>query len=90
MQINQSQIIFSVAIMAFIFNPGKNIIVFVIGLEQLLLATAILSLTLSYQFDDLLGANLTQLIQPIAGAESAVCLAYLVAYTPIRGTIIVR
>ncbi|KAI8903066.1 NADH dehydrogenase subunit 4L [Powellomyces hirtus] len=42
---------------------------------------------LSYNFDDLVGSNLTLLILPLAGAESAVALALLVAFYPLRGSI---
>lgn len=59
----------------------------VISLELLLLSVGILLVNLSFHLDDLVGANLTLLILPLAGAESAVALALLVAYYPLRGSV---
>jgi NADH:ubiquinone oxidoreductase subunit K len=39
----------------------------------------------SFILDDLIGASLSLLILPLAGAESAMALAVLVAYAPLRG-----
>jgi NADH:ubiquinone oxidoreductase subunit K len=60
----------------------------VIALELLLLSVGLLLVTLSYNLDDLVGSNLTLLILPLAGAESAVALALLVAFYPLRGSIL--
>ena len=38
--------------------------------------------------DDMIGSNLTLLILPLAGAESAVALALLVAFYPLRGSVL--
>jgi len=43
---------------------------------------------LSFHLDDLLGSTITLYILPLAGAESAVALALLVAFYPLRGTIL--
>jgi NADH:ubiquinone oxidoreductase subunit K len=59
----------------------------VISLELLLLSVGLLLVNLSYNLDDLVGSNLTLLILPLAGAESAVALALLVAFYPLRGSI---
>ena len=45
--------IFSIGLILFVWNPSKNLIVFAIGLELLLLATAFLSAYYSYILDDL-------------------------------------
>ena len=66
---------------------GTNLIMVVISLELLLLSSSILLVNLSFSMDDLVGSNLTLLILPLAGAESAVALAYLVAYYPLRGSL---
>jgi NADH:ubiquinone oxidoreductase subunit K len=60
----------------------------VISLELLLLSVGLLLVNLSYNLDDLVGSNLTLLILPLAGAESAVALAFLVAFYPLRGSIL--
>jgi len=43
---------------------------------------------LSFHLDDLTGSTMTLYILPLAGAESAVALALLVAFYPLRGTIL--
>lgn len=60
----------------------------IISLELLLLSVGLLLVNLSYNLDDLVGSNLTLLILPLAGAESAVALALLVAFYPLRGSIL--
>lgn len=72
--------IFSIGLILFVWNPSKNLIVFAIGLELLLLATAFLSAYYSYILDDLQGTTIALLILPLAGAESAVLLSYLITY----------
>lgn len=62
----------------------------VISLELLLLSVGLLLVNLSYNLDDLVGSNLTLLILPLAGAESAVALALLVAFYPLRGSILLN
>jgi NADH:ubiquinone oxidoreductase subunit K len=62
----------------------------IISLELLLLSISILLVNLSYNLDDLIGSHLTLLILPLAGAESAVALALLVVFYPIRGTILLK
>ena len=66
---------------------GTNLIMLVISLELLLLSVSILLVNLSFSIDDLVGSNLTLLILPLAGAESAVALAFMVAYYPLRGSL---
>src|SRR5689334_18898846 len=62
-----------------------NLSMLVISLELLLLSVGVLLVNITSNLDDLVGANLTLLILPLAGAESAVALALLVAFYPLRG-----
>lgn len=59
----------------------------IISLELILLALGLLFLHFSFIIDDLIGANLALFILPLAGAESALALALLVAYYPLRGSL---
>ena len=56
----------------------------VISLELILLAVGILFVHYSFLLDDLIGASFSMLILPLAGAESAIALAILVAYYPLK------
>jgi NADH-ubiquinone oxidoreductase chain 4L len=69
------------------FCNNKNLVMVIISLELILLALGILFLHLSFILDDLIGANLSLFILPLAGAESALALAFLVAYYPLRGSL---
>nr|QCQ69087.1 NADH dehydrogenase subunit 4L [Synchytrium taraxaci] len=79
--------LFITAILASIFNGGKNFIMMIISLELILLSIGILLLHLSFNMDDLVGSTLTLYILPLAGAESALGLGILIAYYPYRGSI---
>lgn len=79
-----------IGILAMIFNGGKNLIMIVISQELILLAIGLLLIHFSFNFDDLLGVTITLYLLPLAGAESAVALAQLVAYYPLRGTIVLK
>nr|YP_009640135.1 NADH dehydrogenase subunit 4L [Synchytrium endobioticum]QCQ68434.1 NADH dehydrogenase subunit 4L [Synchytrium endobioticum]QCQ68453.1 NADH dehydrogenase subunit 4L [Synchytrium endobioticum]QCQ68472.1 NADH dehydrogenase subunit 4L [Synchytrium endobioticum]QCQ68491.1 NADH dehydrogenase subunit 4L [Synchytrium endobioticum]QCQ68510.1 NADH dehydrogenase subunit 4L [Synchytrium endobioticum] len=79
--------LFITAILAYIFNGGKNLIMVLISLELILLSIGILLLHLSFNMDDLIGSTLTLYILPLAGCESALGLALLIAYYPSRGSI---
>jgi len=72
-----------IGLIAFLFH--HNLIMLVISLELLLLSVGVLLVNITSNLDDLVGANLTLLILPLAGAESAVALALLVAFYPLRG-----
>ncbi|KAJ3297501.1 NADH dehydrogenase subunit 4L [Rhizoclosmatium globosum] len=88
--INLAFILVTVAILAFIFNRGKDLITLVIALELILLSIGILLVSLSFHLDDLVGSTLTLYLLPLAGAESAIALALLVSYYPIRGTLVLK
>ena len=53
-----------------------------------LLPVGMVLVNLSFHLDDLVGSTITLYILPLAGAESAVALAVLVAFYPLRGTIL--
>ena len=85
---NVAMVLFIVGLACLIVST--NLLTYVISLELILLSMAVYSLMWSYLFDDLLGANLALIILPIAGAESAVSLAYLIAFAPVRGSIFLK
>lgn len=88
--INIALTLYQIGIIAYLLNGGQNQIMLVISLELLLLSVGILLVNISYNLDDQVGSNITLLILPLAGAESAVALALLVAYYPIRGSVSLR
>jgi NADH-ubiquinone oxidoreductase chain 4L len=63
----------------FVFNR-KNIILMLISIEIMLLAITYLVLVSSLNMDDILGQTISIYIIVIAGAESAIGLAILVAF----------
>ncbi len=69
------------------FCNNDNLIMIVISLELILLSIGILFVHFSFLFDDLIGGTISLLLVPLAGAESAIALAYLVAYYPLRGSL---
>lgn len=77
--------IITIGLQGFIGN-NENQVMLVISLEQILLSIGILFVHFSFILDDIIGANITLLLLPLAGAESAIAQAILVAYYPIRGT----
>ena len=80
-------ILFFIAIFAFLFNGGNNLLMLIIALEIILFAIGLLLVQLSFQIDDLIGATFTLYLLPLAGAESAIALALFIAFYPIRGSI---
>jgi len=50
----------------------------------MLLSIGLLLVNLSFYLDDLMGATLALYLLPLAGAESAIALALLVAFYPTR------
>lgn len=69
------------------FLQFDNLVKLVISLELILLSIGLFFLSISFLIDDLIGANITLFLLPLAGAESAIALAILVAYLPLRGTL---
>ena len=62
----------------------------IISQELILLSIGLQLVNLSFNFDDLVGSNLTLYLLPLAGAESSIALALMVAFYPLRGTLIIR
>jgi len=67
-----------------------HLLTLAIALETLLLSLALLAVGCGTVLDDVVGPLLALLILPLAGAESAVMLAHLIALAPLRGTILLR
>ena len=83
---NLSLILFLIGILGFVLNK-KNIILMLISIEIMLLAATFLILITSLGFDDILGQTYSIYIISVAGAESAIGLAILVAFYRLRGSI---
>ena len=82
-------ILFIIRILGFVLNR-KNIILMLISIEIMLLAITFLILVSSLSFDDILGQTYAIYIIAIAGAESAIGLAILVAFYRLRGSIAIE
>jgi NADH-ubiquinone oxidoreductase chain 4L len=83
---NLSLILFLIGILGFVLNR-KNIILMLISIEIMLLSITFLILINSFIFDDILGQVFAIYIISVAGAESAIGLAILVAFYRLRGSI---
>lgn len=82
-------ILFLIGILGFVLNR-RNIILMLISIEIMLLAITFLILTSSIAFDDIIGQVYAIYIIAIAGAESAIGLAILVAYYRLRGSVAIE
>jgi len=82
-------ILFLIGILGFVLNR-RNIILMLISIEIMLLAITFLILISSVGLDDILGQVYAIYIIAIAGAESAIGLAILVAYYRLRGNITIE
>lgn len=78
--------IFFIGILGFILNR-KNIILILISIELILLAVTIFILITSQILDDIMGQTFGIYIIAVAGAESALGLALLVAFNRTNGSI---
>jgi NADH-ubiquinone oxidoreductase chain 4L len=72
-------VLFLIGILGFVFNR-KNIILMLISIEIMLLSITFLILVSSINLDDIIGQTYAVYIIVIAGAESAIGLAILVAF----------
>nr|YP_010715993.1 NADH dehydrogenase subunit 4L [Paraisaria gracilioides]WDE74391.1 NADH dehydrogenase subunit 4L [Paraisaria gracilioides] len=72
-------VLFLIGILGFVFNR-KNIILMLISIEIMLLSITFLVLVSSINLDDIIGQTYAIYIIVIAGAESAIGLAILVAF----------
>ena len=86
---NLPLILFLIGILGFVLNR-KNIILMLISIEIMLLAITLLILLSSLSFDDILGQTYAVFIISVAGAESAIGLAILVAFYRLRGSIAIQ
>jgi len=84
---NISLILFLIGVLGFVLNR-KNIILMLISIEIMLLAITFLILVSSFSFDDILGQTYAIYIISIAGAESAIGLAILVAFYRLNSSLI--
>lgn len=89
MLMNITMILFLIGILGFILNR-KNIILMLISIEIMLLCITFLILVSSLGFDDILGQVYAVYIICIAGAESAIGLAILVAFYRLRGSVAIE
>ncbi len=74
-------------------NPlgyGHNLIILIISLELFQLSIGVLLAHFSFILDDMIGSLLTLYLLPLAGCESAIAQAILIAYYPSRGTLIIK
>jgi NADH-ubiquinone oxidoreductase chain 4L len=86
---NLSLLLYITGVLGFVLNR-KNILLMLISIEIMLLAITFLILVNSLSFDDILGQVFAIYIISIAGAESAVGLAILVAFYRLRGSIAIE
>jgi NADH-ubiquinone oxidoreductase chain 4L len=86
---NITLILFLIGILGFVLNR-KNIILMLISIEIMLLSITFLILINSLNIDDILGQLYAIYIIVIAGAESAIGLAILVAFYRLRGSITIE
>jgi len=76
-------ILFTIGTLGFIFNR-KNLILMIISIEIILLAVSLLTLLFSWEFNDILAEVYSLYIIAVAGAESAIGLAIIIAYFKLR------
>ena len=80
---NLALILFVLGAVGFIFNRN-NLILMIISIEIILLAVSVMALIFSWQFNDILAEVFALYIIAVAGAESAIGLAIMIAYFKIR------
>ena len=85
---NLALTIFIIGILGFILNR-KNIILLLITIEMILLSITFLIISDSFIYDDLLCQVFALYIISIAGAESAIGLAILVAYYKLHKNLLI-
>lgn len=76
-------ILFGLGAIGFVFNRN-NLILMIVSIEIILLAVSIMILFFSWQFNDVLAEVFGLYIIAVAGAESAIGLAIMIAYFKIR------
>src|SRR5690606_38200789 len=88
-KMNISLLLLLIGILGFVLYR-KNIILMFISIEIILLSITLLILVDSICSDDVIGQLFSVYIIVIAGAESAIGLAILVAFYRLRGTISIQ
>ena len=68
---------------------GRNFLLKIIALEQLLFGISLTFAHFSFILDDMTGILVSQLVLPLAGSESAIALSILINYYPRRGTLVI-
>lgn len=86
---NLTLVLFLIGILGFVLNR-KNIILMLISIEIMLLSITFLILVSSINLDDIIGQTYSIYIIVVAGAESAIGLAILVAFYRLRGSITIE
>ena len=76
-------VLFGLGAIGFIFNRN-NLILMIISIEIILLAVSVMTLFFSWQFNDVLAEVFGLYIIAVAGAESAIRLAIMIAYFRVR------
>jgi len=79
-------LLFLIGIFGIILN-NKSLIHMLMSIELMLLSTNLFLVTFSVSNDDIMGEVLALLVLGVAGAESAIGLAILVAYYRKKGTL---
>ena len=75
--------LFILGTIGFIFNRN-NLILMIISIEIILLAVSVMILIFSWEFNDILAEIFGLYIIAVAGTESAIGLAIMIAYFQIR------
>lgn len=81
-----SLIIFIIGVIGFIINRS-NLIIILISIELMLLGATLNFILNGAQFDDITSQTYSVLVISLAGAESAIGLALVVAFYRLRGSI---
>ena len=76
-------ILFGLGSLGFIFNRN-NLILMLISVEIILLAVSVMILFFAWQYNDILAEVFSLYVISVAGAESAIGLAIIIAYFKIR------
>jgi NADH-quinone oxidoreductase subunit K len=84
-----STILFLIGVLGIVLNR-KNVLILLMSLELMLLSVNVNFVVFSVYLDDLLGQMFALFILTIAGAESAIGLAILVAYYKVRKSIAIE
>ena len=75
--------LFIIGAIGFIFNRN-NLILMIIAIEIMLLGVSLIALLVAWGTDDIQGQVFSLFIISVAGAESAIGLAIIIAYYKLR------